>query len=212
MAGARTPTPPDRPQKQKTYPRPSPRPLPCPRCPRTGRDRERTVRGDRVGWRVSRPPCRSSGRPAAPSGARAAISTTVASRAARGQNSLRGVGVPARKRPELAPWIWTAGISLLLREAGGSAIRWPGAAVPGKSRGPPERGGNSRSLPAGRSPVSICGRPLGAKPRRRSPLACRIPRGLRPSGAFARPRCAPFHPSTKGLGCHICRLGEPHHA
>ena len=34
-----------------------------PHCPRAGRDRERTVCGDRIGWRGSRPPRRSSGRP-----------------------------------------------------------------------------------------------------------------------------------------------------
>ena len=34
-----------------------------PHCPRAGRDRERTVCGDRIGWRGSRPSRRSSGRP-----------------------------------------------------------------------------------------------------------------------------------------------------
>ena len=47
----------------KIYPRSPVRPLTLPHCPRAGRDRERTVCGGRIGWRGSRPPCRSSGRP-----------------------------------------------------------------------------------------------------------------------------------------------------
>ena len=142
---------------EKDIPAPSPRLYPLRHCPRAGRDRERTVRGGRIGWRVSRPPCRSSGRPDAPDGAEGRLKRHGRPRAARGRGSLRGAGVPARKRPELCSVDLDRGDKPpSFGRAGRSDPTGGQACGSGESpRGPPERGGNVRSRRRGESLATI---------------------------------------------------------
>jgi hypothetical protein len=144
-----------------------------PHCPRAGRDRERTVCGDRVGWRVSRPPCRSSGRPDAISKgwSRAASGVTAAFGRPGAEAPLTGSrGACAETSGVLAPWIWTAGISPLLREAG-------------RSDPPVARHCGSGDVPAvRRSEVETSDRAGEVRPR----THCGLP-ALRPGLAGARP-------------------------
>ena len=150
---------------------PLPPALYYPHCPRAGRDRERTVCGDRIGWRMSRPPCRSSGRPdAIPKGGRG---PPVVSRPLSGgqgpssphgepgclRRNVRGFGSVDLDCGDKPPP--SGGRSE--RSAGGQALR-----LRGSPRGPPERGGKFRSRRRG--PTSQhCGLPaMRPGPRRRS--------------------------------------------
>ena len=101
-------------------------------------------------------------------------------RAARGQNSPRGVGVPARKRPEPRSVDLDRGdkpppsggrVALpsggqALRFRGNPAVRRSEVEIPGRCR-------RGEALPL------FCGRPLGAQPRRRSPLPDPSPEATR---------------------------------
>ena len=149
-----------------------------PHCPRAGRDRERTVCGDRIGWRVSRPPCRSSGRPDAFfRKARAASGVTAAFGRPGAEAPLTGSrGACAETSGVLAPWIWTAGISPLLREAG-----W--------SNPPVARHCGSGDIPAvRRSEVENSDRAGGVRPRKHCGLPAMRPGPRRRSSSLFSPR------------------------